>query len=78
MEKLNENQQIVLKWLKNYLLDDSDFYNTVYASKQLYVNGFPYDKSNIAFKKLTDKEFASVLLAFSTWYLLELEKEDLT
>ncbi|AAY53423.1 hypothetical protein [Listeria phage P100plus] len=78
MEKLNENQQIVLKWLKNYLLDDSDFYNTVYASKQLYVNGFPSDKSNIAFMKLTDKEFASVLLAFSTWYLLELEKEDLT
>ncbi|AID17464.1 hypothetical protein [Listeria phage LMTA-57] len=78
MEKWNENQQIVLKWLKNYLLDDSDFYNTVYASKQLYVNGFPNDKNNIAFMKLTDKEFASVLLAFSTWYLLELEKEDLT
>ncbi|AIA64327.1 hypothetical protein [Listeria phage List-36] len=25
--------------------------------------------------ELTDKEFASVLLAFSTWYLLELELE---
>ncbi len=64
---LNENQQIVLDWLKNDMLDDSDFYNTLYSSRKLYVVGEPYRKENIAFMKLGDKELAQVIQAFSRW-----------
>lgn len=71
---LNENQQIVLDWLKNDMLDDSDFYNTIYNSRFLYVNGEPHRKENIAFMKLKNKEFAQVIQAFSQW-ALEQEKE---
>ncbi len=66
---LNENQQIVLDWLKNDMLDDSDFYNTIYNSRFLHVNGEPHRKENIAFMKLKNKEFAQVIQAFSQWAL---------
>lgn len=66
-EKLNENQQIVLEWLKEYMLDDSDFYNTVYASKQLYSYGVPYGEESEAFTKLNNRELAQVLELFSKW-----------
>lgn len=65
--ELNENQQIVLDWLKNDMLDNSDFYNTLYSSRKLYVVGEPYRKENIAFMKLGDKELAQVIQAFSRW-----------
>ncbi|NSV57003.1 hypothetical protein EB57_00288 [Enterococcus faecalis] len=65
--ELNENQQIVLDWLKNDMLDNSDFYNTLYSSRRLYVVGEPYRKENIAFMKLGDKELAQVIQAFSRW-----------
>lgn len=65
--QLNENQQVVLDWLKNDMLDDSDFYNTIYNSRFLYVNGEPHRKENIAFMKLKNKEFAQVIQAFSQW-----------
>ena len=45
--QLNENQQIVLDWLKNDMLDDSDFYNTIYNSRFLHVNGEPHRKYSI-------------------------------
>ncbi|HHC8034905.1 hypothetical protein [Enterococcus faecalis] len=67
--QLNENQQIVLDWLKNDMLDDSDFYNTIYNSRFLHVNGEPHRKENIAFMKLKNKEFAQVIQAFSQWAL---------
>ena len=72
--QLNENQQIVLDWLKNDMLDNSDFYNTLYSSRTLYVVGEPYRKENIAFMKLGDKELAQVIQAFSQW-ALEQEEE---
>lgn len=72
--ELNENQQIVLDWLKNDMLDNSDFYNTLYSSRKLYVVGEPYRKENIAFMKLGDKELAQVIQAFSQWAL---EQEEL-
>ncbi|HCT6962725.1 TPA: hypothetical protein O2E46_002325 [Enterococcus faecalis] len=72
--QLNENQQIVLDWLKNDMLDNSDFYNTLYSSRKLYVVGEPYRKENIAFMKLGDKELAQVIQAFSQW-ALEQEEE---
>ena len=72
--ELNESQQIVLDWLKNDMLDDSDFYNTIYNSRFLHVNGEPHRKENIAFMKLKNKEFAQVIQAFSQW-ALEQEKE---
>lgn len=65
--QLNENQQIVLDFLKEYMLDDSDFYNTIYALKYLYSAGEPYGKEGKAFKKLKDKELAQVLELFSKW-----------
>ncbi|MGL9926739.1 MULTISPECIES: hypothetical protein [Enterococcus] len=71
---LNENQQIVLDWLKNDMLDDSDFYNTIYNSRFLYVNGEPHRKENIAFMKLKNKELAQVIQAFSQW-AIEQEEE---
>ncbi|EGO8583501.1 hypothetical protein LNM27_002364 [Enterococcus faecalis] len=71
---LNENQQIVLDWLKNDMLDDSDFYNTIYNSRFLHVNGEPHRKENIAFMKLKNKELAQVIQAFSQW-ALEQEEE---
>lgn len=66
-QKLNENQQTVLDWLKNEMLVSSDFYSTIYASRHLCVIGEPYRKENIAFMKLGDKELAQVLQAFSQW-----------
>ena len=65
--QLNENQQIVLEWLKEYMLDDSDFYNTVYASKQLYSHGVPYGKESKAFTKLNNRDLAQVIEVFSKW-----------
>lgn len=65
--QLNENQQIVLEWLKEYMLDNSDFYNTVYASKQLYSHGMPYGEESKAFTKLNNRELAQVLELFSKW-----------
>lgn len=65
--ELNENQQIVLDWLKEYMLDDSDFYNTIYASKQLYSYGVPYGEESKAFTKLNNRELAQVLEFFSKW-----------
>ncbi|NST43328.1 hypothetical protein HRG57_12455 [Enterococcus faecalis] len=67
--QLNESQQIVLDWLKNDMLDDSDFYNTIYNSRFLHVNGEPHRKENIAFMKLKNKELAQVIQAFSQWTL---------
>ncbi|ELS0425286.1 hypothetical protein UCG_01690 [Enterococcus faecalis EnGen0240] len=72
--QLNESQQIVLDWLKNDMLDDSDFYNTIYNSRFLHVNGEPHRKENIAFMKLKNKELAQVIQAFSQW-ALEQEEE---
>ncbi|MEQ7106317.1 hypothetical protein ABQD87_07940 [Enterococcus gallinarum] len=65
--QLNGNQQIVLDWLKEYMLDDSDFYNTIYASKQLYSYGVPYGEESKAFTKLNNRELAQVLEVFSRW-----------
>lgn len=65
--ELNENQHVVLDWLKNDMLDNSDFYNTLYSSRKLYVVGEPYRKENIAFMKLGYKELAQVIQAFSRW-----------
>ncbi|MFB8643254.1 hypothetical protein HRH19_10335 [Enterococcus faecalis] len=73
--ELNENQHVVLDWLKNEMLDDSDFYNTIYNSRFLHVNGEPHRKENIAFMKLKNKELAQVIQAFSQWALEQEESE---
>ncbi|HBI1801753.1 TPA: hypothetical protein I0F96_RS05370 [Enterococcus faecalis] len=73
--QLNKNQQVVLDWLKNDMLDDSDFYNTIYNSRFLYVNGEPHRKENIAFMKLKNKEFAQVIQVFSRWVIEREEAE---
>ncbi|MGH1811306.1 hypothetical protein ABE893_11200 [Enterococcus entomosocium] len=65
--QINENQQIVLDWVKEYMLDNSDFYNTIYASKQLYSYGVPFGEESKAFTKLNNRELAQVLELFSKW-----------
>lgn len=67
--ELNENQQVVLEWLKGYALDDSDFKNAICELSKLYIAGVPYKKEEIAFKKLNDRELAQVLAAFTEWGL---------
>lgn len=67
IQTLNEYQRTVLDWMKNEMLDTSDFYNTLYCSRKLYIVGEPHRKENIAFMKLSDKELAQVIQAFSKW-----------
>lgn len=69
--ELNSDQQIVLEWLKEYTLDDSDFRNAIFELNKLYSAGFSYKKEEIAFKKLNDIELAQVLAAFAEWGMKE-------
>ena len=64
---LTDDQQVVLEWLKEYTLDDSDFRNAIFELNKLYSAGFAYKKEEIAFKKLNDRELAQVLAAFAEW-----------
>ncbi|WP_369118184.1 hypothetical protein [Enterococcus thailandicus] len=73
--QLNDNQQIVLEWLKGYLVDDCDFRNTLEQMYSLQINGIAYKKENLAFMKLTERELAQVVQVFSNWFL-EQEEEN--
>lgn len=73
--QLNDNQKIVLEWLKVYLVDDCDFYNTLKQMYSLQINGIAYKKENLAFMKLTERELAQVVQVFSNWFL-EQEEEN--
>lgn len=78
--QLNENQQIVLKWLKEKLYD-SDFksvmhrfyFNLIHADAYDFydANGSDWIK---AYEKLSNDEFAQVIEVFSRW-ALEQEEE---
>lgn len=70
---ITDNQQVVLEWLKEYTLDDSDFRNAIFELNKLYSAGFAYKKEEIAFKKLNDRELAQVLAAFAEWGLKDEE-----
>ncbi|MGX7126557.1 hypothetical protein [Enterococcus viikkiensis] len=72
--ELNPDQQIVLEWLKEYTLDDSDFRNAIFELNKLYSAGFSYKKEEIAFKKLNDRELAQVLAAFAEWGIANAEE----
>lgn len=72
---LNDNQKIVLEWLKGYLVDDCDFRNTLEQMYSLQINGIAYKKENLAFMKLTERELAQVVQVFSNWFL-EQEEEN--
>ncbi|GMC02369.1 hypothetical protein [Enterococcus thailandicus] len=72
---LNDNQKIVLEWLKGYLVDDCDFRNTLKQMYFLQINGIAYKKENLAFMKLTERELAQVVQVFSNWFL-EQEEEN--
>ncbi|WP_270375387.1 hypothetical protein [Enterococcus thailandicus] len=72
---LNDNQKIVLEWLKGYLVDDCDFRNTLKQMYSLQINGIAYKKENLAFMKLTERELAQVVQVFSNWFL-EQEEEN--
>ena len=66
---LTDDQQVVLEWLKQYMLDDSDFKNAICELSKLYIAGIPYKKEEIAFKRLSDSELAQVLAAFASYGL---------
>ena len=79
-EPLNENQQIVLEWLKDEL---NDSYFKVAVSNLLFwaryddVEGFPNERSHKmvqAFEELDDKDFAQVLVAFADWGMKEVSE----
>lgn len=74
--QLDDNQKIVLEWLKDYLVDDCDFRNTLKQMYSLQINGIAYKKENLAFMKLTERELAQVVRVFSTWFLEQEEKHD--
>lgn len=71
--QLNENQKIVLEWLKD-AFRDSDFksvmhrfyFNLIHADAYdfYYANGCGWIK---AYEKLSNDEFAQVLEVFSSW-----------
>ncbi|WP_369118155.1 hypothetical protein [Enterococcus thailandicus] len=73
--QLNDNQKIVLEWLKGYLVDDCDFRNTLKQMYFLQINGIAYKKENLAFMKLTERELAQVVQMFSNWFLEQEEAE---
>lgn len=71
--ELNENQQIVLEWLKDEL-NDSYFKaavsNLFFWVRYDDVEGFPNERSHKmvqAFEELNDKDFGQVLAAFAEW-----------
>lgn len=70
---LNENQQIVLEWLKEELNDSyfkSAVSNLFFWVRYDDVEGFPNERSHKmvqAFEELNDKDFGQVLAAFSEW-----------
>lgn len=71
--QLNENQQIVLSWLKIKHFDS--YFKAAVSDLFFYVHhddieGFPnlnYRKLVEGYKQLSDKEFAQVLEVFSGW-----------
>ncbi|HCE11411.1 MAG TPA: hypothetical protein DEQ24_01295 [Enterococcus sp.] len=71
--QLNENQQIVLSWLKIKHFDS--YFKAAVSDLFFYVRhddieGFPnlnYRKLVEGYKQLSDKEFAQVLEVFSRW-----------
>ncbi|MEQ7274649.1 hypothetical protein ABQE19_04115 [Enterococcus thailandicus] len=73
---LNDNQKIVLEWLKGYLVDDCDFRNTLKQMYFLQINGIAYKKENLAFMKLTERELAQVVQVFSNWFLEQEESSN--
>ena len=75
--KLNENQQIVLEWLKEELNDSyfkSAVSNLFFWVRYDNVEGFPNERSHKmvqAFEELDDKDFAQVLATFAEWGMKE-------
>ncbi|AXG38014.1 hypothetical protein EGCR1_04550 [Enterococcus gilvus] len=71
--KLNDNQKIVLEWLKDEL-NDSYFKaavsNLFFWARYDDVEGFPNERSHKmvqAFEELDDKDFGQVLASFAEW-----------
>lgn len=78
--QLNENQQIVLEWLKKNYFDS--YFKAVISNLFFFIrhddiDGFPNETSHKmveAYGQLSNKEFAKVLEVFSRW-ALEQEEE---
>lgn len=72
--QLNENQQIVLEWLKADYIDDdeSNPINSIWLLHDYYTSVESLGVVT-AYTKLTDREEAQVLQAFASW--LEQEEE---
>ena len=71
--QLNENQQIVLEWLKKNYFDS--YFKAVISNLFFFIrhddiDGFPNETSHKmveAYGQLSNKEFAKVLEVFSRW-----------
>ena len=69
--ELNENQQVVLTWLKRWHDDDpyftlSELYDSVEPGEYKYEH-----ELDIAYEKLSEKERFQVLAAFAEWGMKE-------
>lgn len=72
--QLNENQQIVLEWLKADYIDDdeSNPINSIWLLHDYYTSVESLGVVT-AYTKLTDREEAQVLQAFASWLEQEVE-----
>lgn len=67
---LNENQQIVLEWLKG---DESESFKEALGDLYFYVHhGYRVSEP---YEKLSEKDFAQVLQVFSQWALEQYEHD---
>lgn len=79
--QLNENQQIVLEWLKKNYFDS--YFKAVISNLFFFIrhddiDGFPNETSHKmveAYGQLSNKEFAKVLEVFSRWVQEQEEKQ---
>lgn len=73
--ELNENQQIVLDWLKTHFYKEDDNYPLVSVCRFVEEDtGDEFSDVGLAYGYLTMKQEAQVLLAFANW-TMEQEEE---
>lgn len=69
-QALNENQRIVLKWLKHYYTKNMP-YTTVFGAVRIVTSDF-----NVFIKKnLSENQQAEILTAFAQWSIEQEETE---
>ncbi|WP_430394621.1 hypothetical protein [Enterococcus faecalis] len=72
---LNENQQVVLDWLKKHFYKEDDNYPLVSVCRFVEEDtGDEFSDVGLAYGYLTMKQEAQVLLAFANWTMEQVEE----